>query len=115
MRNWTLVSAALFSFALFAAAAPDAAPLVDARSKALEKKIQADLASGAISKIDGDELQRKLSRVKRMEEDAQRSGRITGKTRGDLRESLAKLDEDLARKEKQQKAAMAAASPSATP
>lgn len=109
MKTLAILSLALFSSLAFAA--PDAVPGVDARAANLGRKIDADLSAGKLAKTDGDELKRALGRVKKMEEEAQRSGRITSRTRGDMRLDLDKVEVNLARKEKQH--AAAAASPAA--
>ncbi len=87
------------------------APVVDHRADELGKKIKEDVSSGKVSKIDGDQLQHELDRIERVEEQASRGGKITNRTRADLKRDLDKLENDIARKEKKT-AAMGSPSPS---
>jgi len=64
-----------------------------------------------LTKADGDELNRAIGEVRRVETS---EPSLTGATRRDLREKLSKIQKDLERKENQAKA-LASASPSATP
>jgi hypothetical protein len=103
--------ATLIAIAAVAVAAPDAAPFINKQIKELEKQVSSDLASGALTKADGDELNRAIGEVRRVETS---EPSLTGATRRDLREKLSKIQKDLERKENQAKA-LASASPSATP
>jgi len=103
----------LFSLAtlLAMAAASMAAPFINKQLVELEKKVGSDLAGGALTKADGDELKREIKEVRTVE-DSEPS--LTRKTRRDLREKVSKIQKDLERKETQGKA-LGSASPSATP
>jgi hypothetical protein len=94
-----------------AMAEPDRAPFIDKQIKELTKKVDADLASGALTKTDGDELKRSIKHVQTV---AQSEPTLTPLTRRNLREELSKIQSDLARKENQAKA-LPSASPSVSP
>lgn len=108
-RSIPLAAALAFSIFHVALAGPDSAPGIDKEVKQLEEKIKTDLASGSLSQGDADELNLKLDRLKHMEDSAEREGRITPRTRRDMRQDLDKVTADLTRKEEQQKAAKASA------
>ena len=88
-----------------------AEPPINKEISQLEKKIDADLASGALTKPDGDELKLEVNEVKRVESS---EPSLTLATRRDLRQKLSKLRKDLDLKENQEKA-LGAASPAASP
>ena len=111
MKTPLLSLATLVAIAAIATAAPDAAPFINKQIKELERKVSGDIASGALTKADGDELKREIGEVNRVESS---EPSLTGATRRDLREKLSKIQKDLERKENQAKA-LASASPSATP
>ena len=93
-------------------AAQDPAPNLKHRIETTGKKINADIASGALTKTDGDELRRELDRIKRIDAEGEQSGRLTRKTRVDIFRDFQKLQKDLARKELQAQALKASATPS---
>ena len=84
---------------------------MDKQIKELTKKVDADLATGALTKPDGDELKREIKHVETV---AQSKPTLTPATRRNLREQLSKIQNDLGRKEDQAKA-LPSAGPSATP
>jgi len=90
---------------------PSVAPVINHEIKQLTTRIDADLASGALTQTDGDELKRAIEHVKSVEDS---EPLLTPRTRRDLREQLSKIAVDLKRKEDQAKA-LASASPSASP
>jgi hypothetical protein len=77
------------------------APVINGGIDKLTKQIDADVASGKLTKPDADELRHKLQHV---EETSNNAGGLTPKTRRDLRNDLQKISDDLARKEQQAKA-----------
>jgi hypothetical protein len=111
MKNPLVSLTVLFAIASVAVAAPDSAPFINKQLKELERKVTEDLASGALTKTDGDELTREIGQVRTVETS---EPSLTGATRRDLREKVSKIQKDLERKEAQAKA-IASASPSATP
>lgn len=111
MKTRFLSSLLVIALGAAAVAATESAPGVNKRLKKLEEKVDSDLAAGALTKPDGDELKREIAHVQQIEDE--QSG-LTGQTRRDLREDVAKIEKDLARKEATAKA-MASASASPTP
>ena len=112
MKKSSLLSLALVTSLGLVNAAPlnnKNAPTPDNRADALGKKIAADIASGSVSKTDGDSLQRSLARVQKMDAQAQKVGVMSPTTKKTIGTDLDKLTKELARKEKQQTAANAAA------
>jgi len=101
----------LLALATGAIAGPDSAPFLNKQLKALEKKIDADLSAGALTKPDGDELKRAIDHVQSVENS---EPTLTPATRRDLREKVTKIQKDLERKENQAKA-LPSASPSVSP
>jgi hypothetical protein len=94
-----LILLAALSFATVPAfAGPKDAPFIDSKSSALQKRIENDVASGNLTKTDADELKVGLQRIQRIEDQAQRSGVITPRTRADMRRGLAKLEKDIERR-----------------
>jgi uncharacterized coiled-coil DUF342 family protein len=94
-----------------AAAEPDRAPFINHQIEELTKKVDDDLAAGALTKSDGDELKRAIQHVQSVE---QSEPTLTLRTRRDLREQLSGIQKNLERKEAQAKA-LGSPSPSATP
>ena len=84
-------------------------PAIDGQVTELEKKVQSDLTSGALTKPDADELKRELDQVHTT---MTNEPSLTEATRRDLREKLSKIRHDLQLKES---LAKGLASPSATP
>jgi hypothetical protein len=111
MKTAILSSLILFAIAAGAAADADKAPYINSQLKKLETKVQNDLADGALTKPDGDELTREIGEVRSVETS---EPSLTRATRRDLREKVAKIQKDLERKEGQAKA-LAGASASPTP
>jgi len=77
----------------------------------LDAKVDADVADGALTKPDGDELKLEISEARSVETS---DSTLTHGTRRNLRQKISKIHKDLALKEGQAKA-LASASPSATP
>ena len=111
--NKAISLAAVLNISAFqiASAGLDSAPGIDNGVKQLQDKIKTDLSTGAITQADADGVNTKLGELKRMEDSAERGGRITPRTRKDLHGYLDRATTELARKEKQQ--AAAAGSPAA--
>ena len=83
MKISLLSSLALLSLAAGAMAAPG----IDVQLTKLEKRVDNDLASGALTKSDGDELKREIGHVKSIKDT---EPRLTRATRRDLRQDVAK-------------------------
>lgn len=111
MKAFAISLLLLLPLARIASADPDPAPFINGQIKQLNKKIADDLASGALTKADADELKREVDHVQKVE-DSEPS--LTPKTRANLREDLSKISKDLERKEAEAKA-MGSATPSPTP
>jgi len=111
MKTHIISLLSLAALSTGALAGPDAAPFINGQLKKLEKKVEADLAVGALTKNDGDELNREIASVRNVE---QREPSLTRATRRDLREKVSKIQKDLERKEGQSKA-LSSASPSVSP
>jgi hypothetical protein len=80
---------------------PSVAPVINREIKQLTKKVDADLASGALTQTDGNELKRAINHVNSVETS---EPSLTPRTRADLREQLSKIAVELQRKEAQTKA-----------
>lgn len=117
MKKLPLFSLVVLSSLTLASAAPknDTAPTSDKHADALAAKINDAIKSKAVSQQDGDELLRSLARVQKKDAEAQRTGRMNKQTLKTDNMELDRLEKNLTRKEKEQTAAMAAASPSASP
>ena len=111
MKTPILSSLLLFAIAAGAVADPDAAPFINHQLKELEKKVDGDLAAGALTKNDGDELKREIGQARSTEASLPS---LTPATRRNLREQISKIQKDLELKENQDKA-LGSPSPSATP
>jgi septal ring factor EnvC (AmiA/AmiB activator) len=109
MKTPLISSGLLLALAAGALADPDPAPFINKQIAELNKKVDADLTTGALTQADADELKREISHVQDIE---QSEPSLTVRTRRDLRQQLSKIDQDLKRKEDQAKAL---ASPSPTP
>ena len=107
MKTHIISLLSLAALSAGALAEPDAAPFINGQLKQLEKKVDADLAAGALTKTDGDEINREIAEVRSVEASVPA---LTGRTRRDLREKVSKIQKDLERKEAQAKAG-ASASP----
>jgi len=90
-----------------ALAEPDAAPFINGQLRQLENKVSADLTAGALTKNDGDELNREIANVRKIEES---EPSLAPATRRALRQQVSRIQKDLERKEAQSKA-LASASP----
>jgi hypothetical protein len=106
-----VISLLLIPLATPALAAPDMAPFINNQIKQLTKKVDDDLAAGALTKSDADELLQAIDHVQSTETS---EPSLTPRLRADLREKLSKIQVDLERKETQAKA-LSAASASPTP
>jgi len=111
MKTSLVSSLLIVTLAAAAIAAPDAAPFINKQIRELNQKVDSDLASGALTQADGDELKRQISGVQNLERS---EPSLTPATRRDMREKLSAITKDLERKEAQSKA-LASPSPSATP
>jgi hypothetical protein len=80
---------------------PSVAPVINREIKQLTKKVDADLASGALTQTDGNELKRAINHVNSVETS---EPSLTPRTRADLREQLSKIAVEIQRKEAQTKA-----------
>ena len=109
MKTRIVSSLLLIALAAGALAAPGEAPFIDKELKALDTKVDADLAAGALTKPDGDELKREIGEVRSVEASGPT---LTHATRRDLKEKISKIHKDLDLKESQAKAL---SSPSPTP
>jgi len=111
MKTQVIFLLSLVALSTIVLAEPDRAPFINGQLKQLEAKVEKDLDTGKLTKSDGDELNRQIASVRRIEES---EPSLTPRTRRGLREEVSKIQKNLERKEGQAKA-LASASPSATP
>ena len=78
------------------AASPADAPFITAQSNKLNKRIAADVASGKLTKDDGDKLSARVSHVQSVVETEER---LTPAIRQNLRNELARIAKDIGEKE----------------
>jgi len=110
MKTPSILLLALLAMAAGATAQePDRAPFINKQIKELTAKVASDLASGALTQSDADELNRAIQHVKATEDS---EPTLMPKTRRDMREDLAKIEYDLVHKEA---AVKASGSPGASP
>jgi len=93
----------------FAEVDVDVAPFINKQIKELTAKITSDLASGALTQTDADELRHAVAAVKNLETS---EPSLTPRIRVDMREKLSAIAKDLQRKEAQAKALSSSSSPS---